>query len=115
MQFLLTVTIREYTDLPPTELQTSMTQFVEERLRTGTFVITGSFALDGDARRLGSSTAAVVRTEPGPPIHGFGVVEARSLEHAAETAEHLLRIHEQFVPAWRIECELRHIVTHCLP
>ena len=116
MQFLVTVTVVPPADAaPPTELQTAMTKFVHDETRAGTFVITGGLAAQADGARICLSTAGLVRSEPHLPIHGYAVVEGSALEQAIEVASHLLRIHQDFVPEWEVECDVRQIVTDCLP
>ena len=51
----------------------------------------------------------------GVPIHGFAVMECPSPEQALEVASRLLRLHQEFVPDWEVDCDVREIVTHCLP
>ena len=115
MQFLMTVTIRREAGVPSTELQASMTKFVDDEIRAGTFVITGGLARQAAGARIGVSRAGLVRSESHLPIHGYAVVESPSLEHATEAASRLLRLHQRLSPDWEIECDVREIVTHCLP
>jgi hypothetical protein len=115
MQFLLTVTIGEHAGAPPTELQEAMTNFVHDETRAGTFVITGGLAGPADGVRIRVSKAGLVRSEPQLPIHGYAVVECPALNQATEAASRLLRLHQDFVPDWDVECDVRQIVTDCLP
>jgi hypothetical protein len=92
-----------------------MTKFVDDETRAGTFVITGGLAPQPAGARVGVSRAGLVRGEPHLPIHGYAVVESPSLEHATEAASRLLRLHQRHAPAWEIECDVREIVTNCLP
>jgi hypothetical protein len=115
MQFLLTVTITEHASAPPTELQDAMTNFVHDETRAGTFVITGGLAPRADGAGIRLSKDGLVRSEPQLPIHGYAVVECTGLEQATEVASRLLRVHHDFVPEWQIECDVRQIITDCLP
>jgi hypothetical protein len=115
MQFLLTVTIGEPAGAPPTELQDAMTNFVHDATRAGTFVITGGLAARTDGARIRLAQAGLVRSEPPLPIHGYAVVECPALEQATDVASRLLRLHQDFVPDWEVACDVRQIVTDCLP
>ena len=115
MQFLLTVTLGQHPGVPPTELQTAMTRFVDDETRAGTFVITGGLAAQTDGARVRVSQAGLGSSEPHLPIHGYAVVECPALEQAIEVASRVLRLHQQLVPDWEVECEVRQVVTHCLP
>ena len=115
MQFLLTVTLGEHAGAPPTELRGAMTNFVHDETRAGTFVITGGLAGRADGARMRLSTAGLIRSEPQLPIHGYAVVECPALEQATEVATRLLRLHQDFVPDWEVACDVRQIVTDCLP
>jgi hypothetical protein len=115
MQFLLTVTVVEENGDPPDEFQTAMTNFVDEATSAGTFVLTGAPAPEPNGARLGTSKAGLVRRELQLPIHGYAVVECPALEQAMDIAARLLEVHHQFVPDWTVECDVREIVTHCLP
>jgi hypothetical protein len=114
MQFLVTLTLEQMTSSPP-ELQSAMTEFVETELQTGTFAITGGLAPHGDGARVGLSSTGVLRGDAGLPIHGFAVVEAPSLEQAVAVGSRMLRLHQKYVPDWAGNCEVRPVVTHCLP
>jgi hypothetical protein len=92
-----------------------MTEFVENELKAGTFVITGGLAPHAGGSRIELSPGGVLQREPRLPVHGFAVVEAPSLEQAAEVASRMLELHQSHVPDWTGNCEVRPIVTHCLP
>jgi hypothetical protein len=115
MQFLVTVTVGKHEGAPPAELQASMTKLVHDETRAGTFVITGGLAERADGARVGVSKAGLVRGEPHLPIHGYAVVECPALEQATQVASRLLRVHQDFAPDWEVECDVRQIVTDCLP
>jgi hypothetical protein len=115
MQFLLTVAIGEHVGAPPTELQDAMTNFVHDETRAGTFVIAGGLAARADGARIRLSKAGLASSEPQLPIHGYAVVECPALEQATDVASRLLRLHQDFVPDWEVECDVRPIVTDCLP
>jgi hypothetical protein len=57
MQFLVTVTIGQHASAPPAELQATMTKFVHDQTRAGTFVITGGLAERADGARVSISKA----------------------------------------------------------
>ena len=115
MQFLVTVTIAQHPGSPPAELQTAMTKFVRDETRAGTFVVTGGLAERADGTRVGVSKAGQMKSEPRIPIDGYAVVECPAVEQAIEVASRLLRLHQDFVPHWEVDCEVRQIVTDCLP
>jgi hypothetical protein len=92
-----------------------MTKFVDDSTRAGTFVITGGLAAPADGAGIRLSKAGLVRSEPHLPIHGYAVVECPALEGAMDVASRLLRLHQDFVPEWEVECDVRQIVTDCLP
>jgi hypothetical protein len=115
MQFLVTVTLGKHEGAPPPELQATMTKLVHDATRAGTFVITGGLAEPTDGVRVGVSNAGLVTGKPHLPIHGYAVAECAALEQAMEAASRLLRVHQDFVPDWEVECEVRQIVTDCLP
>jgi hypothetical protein len=114
MQFLVTLTLDRPAD-SPAELQSAMTEFVENELRAGSFVITGGLAPHADGVRVELSPGGTHQGDPRLPVHGFAVVEAPSLEQAAEAASRMLRLHQSRVPDWAGNCEVRPVVTHCLP
>src|SRR5437764_9262463 len=115
MQFLVIVTIGQHAGGPSAELQTSMTKFVDDETRAGTFVMTGGLAPDGAGASIALSKAGIVRSGPHLSIHGYAVVEGPTLEHATEVASRLLRLHQRLAPDWEIHCDVREIITHCLP
>jgi hypothetical protein len=115
MQFLLTVAIGEHVGAPPTELQDAMTNFVHDETRAGTFVTTGGLAGRADGACIRLAQAGLVRSEPQLPIHGYAVVDCPALEQATDVASRLLRLHQDVVPDWEVECDVRPIVTDCLP
>ena len=115
MQFLMTVTIGQHAGAPPPELQAAMTKLVDDETRAGTFVITGSPAAHTDGACLRVSKAGLVRSAPLLPIYGYAVVECPALEQAMDVASRVLRLHQELVPDWEVECDVRQIVTHCLP
>src|SRR5262245_27244356 len=112
MRFLLTVTIGRQVGSPPAEFQAAMTRLVDDETRAGRFVLSGGLA---DGARIGVSNAELVRGGPRASIHGFAVVECPALEQAIEVASRLVRLHQELVPAWEVDCDVRPIVTHCLP
>ena len=114
MQFFVTLTLDQLA-ASPAELQSAMTEFVEHELQTGSFVITGGLAPHADGTRVELSSDGMVQGDPRLPVHGFAVVEAPSLEQAIEVASRMLRLHQSHVPDWTGNCEVRPIVTHCLP
>jgi len=115
MQFLVTVSIGRQVGAPPAEFQAAMTKFVDDETRAGTFVLTGGLAAPADGARIRIAKARLVRSEPHLPIHGYAVVECPALEEAMDVASRLLRLHQEFVPDWEVACDVRPIVTHCLP
>lgn len=115
MQFLVTVSIGKHPGVPPTALQTAMTKFVEDGTRAGTFVLTGGLAPPADGTSVRASKAGFVTEDVQIAIHGFAVVECPALEKASEIALRLLRFHHELVPEWEVACDVRPIVTHCLP
>ncbi len=114
MQFLITLTV-DRLNRPPAGLEAAMTNFVERELESGTFVITGGLAPHADSMRILLSADGMSKGETNLPVHGFGVVEAASLEDATHVASQILRIHQEYIPDWSGNCEVRPIVTHCLP
>lgn len=114
MQFFVTLTL-DHPTASPAELQSAMTEFVENELRAGGFVITGGLASQADGARVELSPDGLLHGVPRLPVHGFAVVEAPSLDHATEVASRMLRLHRDHVPDWAGNCEVRPIVTHCLP
>jgi hypothetical protein len=114
MQFFVTLTLDQLT-APPAELQSAMTDLVENELKAGTFVITGGLASHADGARVELSPGGMLQDDPRLPVHGFAVVEAPSLEQAVEVASRLLQLHQNHVPNWTGNCEVRPVVTHCLP
>jgi len=65
--------------------------------------------------RVELSPSGVIESEASLPIHGFAVVDSPSLEQATEVATRMVRLHQEYVPDWGGSCEVRPIVTHCLP
>ena len=114
MQFFVTLTVDRLTS-PPAELETAMTELVENELQAGTFVITGGLASQADGVRVELSPSGMPQGDAHLPVHGFAVVEAPSLESAVEVASRMLRLHQEYVPEWAGSCEVRPVVTHCLP
>ena len=114
MQFLVTLSLDQLT-ASPAELQSAMTEFVENELKAGTFVITGGLASHADGSRVELSPGGVLQREPRLPVHGFAVVEAPSLEQAVEVASRMVQLHQTYVPDWTGSCEVPAVVTHCLP
>jgi len=115
MQFLVTVSIVQHAGAPPDELQSVMTNFVHDETRAGTFVITGGLAERAAGVCLQVSSSGPVRSDSRLPFDGFAVVECSALDQAIEVAARILRSHQEFVPDWQVECEVRQIVTDCLP
>ena len=58
---------------------------------------------------------AVWRATTHIPRRWHAVVEWPEPEQAVEVASRLLRLHEDLVPHWEVECDVRQVVTHCLP
>ncbi|HXA31659.1 MAG TPA: hypothetical protein VNV87_05340 [Acidimicrobiales bacterium] len=114
MQFLVTLTLDQVTS-SPAELQSAMTAFVENELEAGRFVITGGLAPQADAVRIELSPGAKLQGAARLPVHGFAVVEAPSLSQTIDAASRMLKLHQDCVPDWAGNCEVRPIVTHCLP
>ncbi len=114
MQFFLTLTLDQLTS-SPADLQSAMTEFVDNELQAGSFVITGGLASQADSMRVELSTSGLHRSDARLPVHGFAVVEAPSLEQAVEIGSRMLRLHQKYVPDCVGNCEVRPIVTHCLP
>ena len=114
MQFFVTLTLDQLTS-PPAELESAMTELVEHELEAGRFVITGGLASHADGARVELSPSGMPQGNAHLPVHGFAVVEAPSLEEAVELASRMLRLHQDYVPDWAGSCEVRPVVTHCLP
>jgi hypothetical protein len=114
MQFFVTLTLNQLA-ASPAELQSAMTEFVESELQAGSFVMTGGLAPHADGARVELSPDGMLQDDPRLPVHGFAVVEAPTLEQAVETASRLLRLHQSHVPDWAGNCEVRPVLTHCLP
>ena len=113
MQFFVTLTLDQLSG--PAELQSAMTEFVENELQAGSFAITGGLASHSDGVRVELSPNGVSQGDARLPVHGFAVVEAPALQQAVEVASRMLRLHQNYVPDWAGNCEVRPIVTHCLP
>src|SRR5947207_3204285 len=109
MQFLMTVRIGQHRGAPPTELQTAMTRFVDDETHAGRFVITGGLAPQTDGGGIRVSKHRLVRSKAHLPINGYSVVECPALEQAMEVATRLLQLHQDLVPEWEVECEVRPI------
>jgi len=114
MRFLVTLALDQLTSSPP-ELQSAMTEFVENELQAGSFIITGGLASLADGVRIDLSPIGMPQGDARLPVHGFAVVEAPSLEQAVEVASRMMRLHQDYVPDWAGNCEVRSLVTHCLP
>jgi len=114
MQFLVTVTMDPLAT-SPAELQSAMTDLVENELKTGGFAVSGGLASHADGVRVELSPSGIIESEASLPVHGFAVVDSPSLEKATEVATRMLRLHQEYVPDWGGRCEIRPIVTHCLP
>lgn len=114
MQYLVTVTMDSAAS-SPAELQSAMTDLVENELENGGFAVSGGLASHADGVRIELSPGGVIESEPRLPVHGFAVVDSPSLEKAVEVANRMLRLHQEYVPDWGGSCEVRPIVTHCLP
>ncbi len=110
----MTLTVEQLTS-SAADLQSAMTEFVEDEVENGTFVITGGLASPADGARVELSPSGMLQSDAQLPIHGFAVVEAHSLEDAREVASRMLRLHQKYVPDWAGYCEVRPVVTHCLP
>jgi hypothetical protein len=115
MQFLMTVSIVQATGEPPAAFQAAMTAFVDDETRAGTFVTSGAFAPAGGGVGLRTGPGGRGRTEVQVPIHGFAIVQCGSFAQAEEVASRWLRLHEEFAPSWEVACDVREIVTRCLP
>ena len=115
MQFLVTVTMARASGAPPAEFQAAMTALIDAETRRGTFALTGGLAPHSDGTRLTLSADGADRSDARLPLHGFAVVEARSLDDAIGVATGMLRLHQEYVPNWEAHWEVRPIVTHCLP
>lgn len=114
MQFFVTLIVDRLTR-PPAELESAMTEFVEDELQAGRFVISAGLGSHVDGVRVELSSSGVQQGEARSPVQGFAVVEAPSFEDAVDLASRILRLHQQYVPDWTGSCEVRPIVTHCLP
>ncbi len=114
MQFLVTLTVDQLTK-PLAELEFAMTALVEDKAKAGRFVFSGGLASHADGVRVELSPSGMPQAEARLPIHGFVVVEAPSLEDALEDASDILRLHHKYVRDWSGNCEIRPVVTHCLP
>lgn len=114
MQFFVTLTLDQLT-ASPAALQSAMTEFVDNELQAGTFVLTGGLASHADGARIELSPDGELQGDPRLPVHGFAVVESPSLEQAVEVASRMLRLHQSHAPDWTGSCEVRSVVTHCLP
>lgn len=115
MQFLVTITIARAPGAAPAELQADMTALIDAETRRGKFAVTGGLAPHSDGARLTLSADGVARSDACLPLHGFAVVEARSLDDAVGVATGMLRLHQKYVPNWDAQWEVRPIVSHCLP
>ena len=115
MQFLVTVTMSQVSGAPPADLQAAMTALIDAETRRGIFALTGGLASHSDGARLALSANGVEHSHTRLPVHGFAVVEAQSLNEAVDVGTRMLRLHQQYVPNWECEWEVRPIVTHCLP
>jgi hypothetical protein len=114
MQYFVMLTLDQLKS-PPAELEAAMTEFVENELQAGTFVITGGLGSHADGARVELSPSGIRQGDVRLPVHGFAVVEAPSLEQAVEVASRMLRIHQTHVSDWAGHCEVWPVVTHCLP
>ncbi|HEX3459286.1 MAG TPA: hypothetical protein VHT49_00160 [Acidimicrobiales bacterium] len=114
MQFFVTLTLNQ-TSESPADLQSAMTEFVEHQLQAGGFVMTGGLAPPVDGVRVDLSPGGILQSDAGLPVHGFAVVEAISLAEAVDLASTMLRLHQDYLPDWSGTCEVRPVVTHCLP
>lgn len=114
MQFFVTVTLDQPTT-SPAELQTAMTEFVDNERQAGRFVMTGGLASHADSVRVELSASGMLLADARLPVHAFALVEAPSLDQAVEIASRMLRLHQTYVPDWAGNCEVRPVVTHCLP
>jgi hypothetical protein len=114
MQYFVTLTLDQLA-ASPAELQAAMTEFVEHELQAGSFVLTGGLAPQADGTRVELRSDGVVKGDSRLPVHGFAVVESPSLEQAVEFASGMLRLHRRHVPDWSGSCEVRPVMTHCLP
>jgi hypothetical protein len=88
MQFFVTLTLDQATT-SPAQLQSVMTEFVENELQAGTFVITGGLASHTDSVRVELSPSGILSGDARLPVHGFAVVEATSLDQAVEVASRM--------------------------
>jgi hypothetical protein len=114
MQYLVSLTVDQPTSAPA-ELQSAMTEFVDNELQAGGFVMTGGLAPHADSVRVELSQDGMLRADARLPVHDFALVEVPSLEQAVELASRMLRLHQKYVPDWVRDCEVRPVVTHCLP
>jgi hypothetical protein len=92
-----------------------MTDLVESELKTGGFAVSEGLASHADGVRVELSPSGIIESEASLPVHGFAVVDSPSLEQATQVATRMLRLHQDYVPDWGGSCEIRPIVTHCLP
>lgn len=114
MQFFVTLIVDRLTR-PPAELESAMTEFVEDELQAGRVVLSAGLGSHADGVRVAHSSSGVRQGEARSPVDGFAVVEAPSFKDAVDLASRILRLHLRYVPDWTGSCEVRPIVTHCLP
>jgi hypothetical protein len=114
MQFLVTLSVDQLTS-SPADLQAAMTEFVESERKSGTFLVTGGLGPRSDGARVALSSSGLLNGDASLPIHGFAVVDADSLADAVDVAGRILGRHQEHVPDLGGNCEIRPVVTHCLP
>ena len=78
MQFFLTLTVDPLAG-PPAELEAAMTEYVENRLKAGRFVITGGLASHADGVRIEVPSTSMPQSEARLSVHGFAIIEVSSL------------------------------------
>jgi hypothetical protein len=110
MRYLSLIRIDETTGKQPSErLMTEMGKLIDELTRAGKMVRTAGLRPTAEGLRLRLGGGKVSRidgpfTEAKEVIGGYAVLEAGSLEEAAELTERFLLVHGD---EWELECEVR--------
>jgi hypothetical protein len=96
---------------PSQELMTEMGKLIDEMTKAGVLLDTGGLgpAADGTTIRLSGGKQTVLDgpfTESKEVIGGYCILQAKSLDEAAQWASRFLAIHGD---AWEIESEIRQI------
>jgi hypothetical protein len=112
MRFLSMIRVDETTGQQPSEqLMTDMGKLLDEMTRSGKLISTAGLRPTSEGVRVRLRNGKLSRTD-GPftetkeVIGGYAILEAESMEEAAELTERFLEIHGD---AWDIECEVRQL------